>query len=61
MDAVTKLSYAVFHYCSHRLCANVQFTAVEKNVQAMRTYPSIIYMVPDHKKRFVDEISGGEG
>ena len=50
MDAVPKLSDTVSHYASHRLCADVQFYAIEKNIQSKKTDPSIIYMVPDHKQ-----------
>ena len=59
MDAVPKLSYAVSYYDSHRLRANVQFPAIEKNIQSMKIDPSIIYMVPDNKKSFADDISVG--
>ena len=50
MAMVQKLSYAVSQYDSHRICANVQFSAIEKIMQSMKTDTSIIYMVPDHKK-----------
>ena len=50
MDAVLRLSYAVSHYTSHLLCANVQFSAIENIMLSMKTDPSIIYMVPDHKR-----------
>ena len=33
MAAVPKLSYAVSHYASHRLHANVQFYDIETNMQ----------------------------
>ena len=46
-----KLSYAVSHYASHRLRVNVQFSATEKNMQSMKTDPSITYMVPDQKQK----------
>ena len=58
MSAVSKIAYAVSNYTSHRLRANVNFSAREKSIQSMKTYPSIIYMVPDHKKT-ADEISQG--
>ena len=61
MDAVPKLSYAISHYASNCLCINVQFYDIEKIMQSMKTYPSIIYMVPDHKQKNADEISGGTG
>ena len=61
MAAVPKISYAVSHYSSHCLLANVQFSSIEKFMQSMKTDPSIIYMVPDHKKKFADEILGGTG
>ena len=51
MAAVTNLSYEVSQYASHRLHANVQFSAIENIMQSMKTDPSIIYMVPDHKQR----------
>ena len=50
MDAVPKRSYVVSHYASHLLRANVQFYAIEKNIQSMKTYPSVIYMVTEHKR-----------
>ena len=50
MAMVQKLSYAVSQYDSHRICANVQFSSVEKFVQSTKTYPSIVYMVPDHNQ-----------
>ena len=50
MSLVPKLSDKVTHYPSKRLCSNVQFSAIEKTIQPMKTDPSIIYMVPDHKK-----------
>ena len=50
MAAVPKLSDTVSRYASHRLCANVQFSAIENNMQSMKTDPSIIYIVLDHKK-----------
>ena len=50
MAEVPKLSYAVLHYASHLLSANVQFSAIEKIMQSIKTNPSIIYMVPDHKQ-----------
>ena len=50
-DVVPNLSYAISHYSSHRLHANVQFSAIEKIMKSMKTYPSIIYMVPDHKQK----------
>ena len=56
-----KLSYAVTHYASHRLHANLHFSAVEKIMQSMKTDPYIIYMVPDHKQKIADEISRGKG
>ena len=51
MDAVTKLSYAVSHYASHRLRSNVHFYAIEKYMQSMKTDPYIIHMVPDIKQK----------
>ena len=52
MAAVPNLSNVVTHYYSHRLHANMKFSAIEKNMQSMKTDPSIIYMVPYHKKYF---------
>ena len=49
IEAVPKLSDAVIHHASHRLRTNVQFFAIEKIVQSMKTYQFIIYMIPDHK------------
>ena len=46
MAAVPNLSDTATHHASHRLCSNVQFYAIEKIMQSMKTYPSIIYMVP---------------
>ena len=60
ISEVPKLSYAVSHYASHCLRANMQFSAIEKNIQSMKKYLSIIYMVPDHNF-VVYEISGGTG
>ena len=51
MATVPKLSYAVSHYASHSLRAIVQYFAIEKIMQSMKTDPSIIYMVPDHKQK----------
>ena len=56
MDAVPKPSYAVSHYASHCLRASMKFYAIEKNMQSMKTDPSIIYMVPYHKKRVLQII-----
>ena len=50
MAAVPELSYAVSHYASHSWRANVQFSDIEKIMQAMKTDPSIIYIVPDQKQ-----------
>ena len=50
MAAVPKLSYEISHYASHHLCANVKFSAIEKSMHSMKTDPSIIYMIPDHKQ-----------
>ena len=62
MAVVPKLPDAVTHYTPHRLCANVQFSSIEKNMQSMKADPSIIYMVPYHKKKtFADEILGCTG
>ena len=47
---VPKISYVISHYSSHRLRANVQFSAIEKYMQSMKIDPPIIYMVPDHKQ-----------
>ena len=60
MAAAPKLSYAVSHYASHRLRSDVQFSAIEKIMQSMKTDPSIIYMVTD---QFIlaDEILRGTG
>ena len=60
ISAVPKLSYAVSHYASHRLRSDVQFSAIEKIMQSMKTDPSIIYMVTD---QFIlaDEILRGTG
>ena len=52
MDAVPKISYTVSHSYSRSIRSNIQFNTIEKNMQAMKTDPSIIYMVPDHKKKF---------
>ena len=46
MAAVPNLSYAVSHYTSHPLRANVHVSAIEKTMKPMKTDPSIIYMVP---------------
>ena len=51
MAEVPKLSYTVSHYASHLLCENVKFSAIEKNMQSMKTDLSIIYIVPDHKQK----------
>ena len=51
MAAVTKVSNVVTHYASHFLRDNVQFSAIEKNMQSTKTDPSIVYMVPDHNKK----------
>ena len=51
MDVGPKLSDVVTHYASHRLSTNVQFNAIEKNMQSIKTYPSIIYMIPYLKQR----------
>ena len=59
MAAVSKLSYAVTRYASHRLHANVQFYAIEKIIQLMKTDQSVIYMILDHRQKNVDEISRG--
>ena len=50
IDSVHKLSNFVTHYASHRLRANVQFSTIE-NIKSMKTYLSIVYMVPEHKKK----------
>ena len=50
MAAVPNLLDTITNYASHRLRSNVQFSAIEKNLQSMKIDPSIIYMVPDHKK-----------
>ena len=50
MAAMPKISYAVSHYDSHHLRSNVQFSAIETIMQSIKTEPSIIYLVPDHKK-----------
>ena len=47
---VPNISNSVTHYSLHRICANVQFSSVEKFVQSTKTYPSIVYMVPDHNQ-----------
>ena len=46
MAVAIKLSDAVTHYASHHLCANVQSSAIDKNMQSMKIYLSIIYMGP---------------
>ena len=51
MYAVTKISNTITHYASHRICSNVQFSDIDKIMQSMKTYPSIVYMVPDHKQK----------
>ena len=51
MAAVPKLSYTFLHYASHRLRTNIQFSAIEKNIQSIKTDPSIIYMVPEYKQK----------
>ena len=48
---VPKLSDVFTHYASHCLRANVQFSAIEKNMHSMKIDPSIIYMVPYHKNK----------
>ena len=55
MAVVPKLSYAVSHYSSHSLHANVQFSTIEKIMQSMKTYPSIMYMVPYHKQKVLQK------
>ena len=57
VSEVPKLSYAVSHYASHYLRANMQFSAIEIIMQSMKIDPYIIYMVPDHKQKIADEIS----
>ena len=51
MEAVPKLSNVVTHCASNFLRANVQFFAIEKNIQSIKTDPSIIYMVTDHNQK----------
>ena len=52
MAAVPNLSHAISHFASHSLCANVKFYAIKKIMQSMKTYTSIIYMDPDHQRKF---------
>ena len=49
--AVPKQSNAITHYALYLLRANVQFFAIETLIKSMKTDPSIIYMVPDHKQK----------
>ena len=51
MDAVPKLSDVVTHHAFHRIRANLQFSGIYKIMQSIKTDPSIIYMVPDHKRK----------
>ena len=51
MAALTKLSYAVSHYASHHLRANMKFSGIEIIIQSMKTDSSIIYMVTDHQEK----------
>ena len=51
MDAVPNISYEVSHCTSHRLRTNVHFFAIEEIIQSMKTYLSIIYMIPYHKQK----------
>ena len=60
MAAVPKLSYAVSQYASHSLRANVYFPNIEKNMQEIKTDPSIIYMFPDHKQKVL-QLKSREG
>ena len=62
MDVVPKLSYVVSHYDSNILRANVKFSAIEKIMQSMKKYPSIIFYgsIPETKS-FPDKISGETG
>ena len=50
ITAVPKLSDAVTNYASHFLRENLQFSAIEKNMQTMKTDQSIVYMIPYHKQ-----------
>ena len=36
MTAIPTLSDAATHYASHRIHANMQFYAIEKNIQSMK-------------------------
>ena len=51
MAVVPNISYVFSHYDSHRLHANVHFSAIEKYMQSMKTDPYIIHMVPDIKQK----------
>ena len=62
MSVVPKLSYAISHYASHFLHVNVDISAIDKNMQSMKTDPSIMYMVPDHKQKVFPDVNlGGTG
>ena len=41
MDAVPKLSKSVANYDSHCIRANAKFSAIEKNMQSIKTDPYI--------------------
>ena len=52
--AVPNISYAVTHYASHFLCANVQFSAIEKIMQSTRIDPPSFIWFQTTKKSFAD-------
>ena len=51
LSGIPKLSYVISNYTSHLPHANVQCSAIDKNMLSMKTEPSIIYMVLDHNKK----------
>ena len=53
MAEVPKISDAVTHYSSHRLHANVHFSAIETIIQSIKTYQSIIYIITEHKQNIL--------
>ena len=61
MASVPNIYDSVTQYASHCLHANLQFSAIANIIQSIKTDPSIIYMVPDHKQCLLDKIFGGIG
>ena len=60
MNTVPKISYAVSHYASHFLHANVQFSEIEIIMQSMKTdMIHHLYGFRPQTKSFSDEILGG--